>query len=270
MPSRIPTRYGLRPRPPARSRTSGVCGGSSRPIDAGARSPQPSGRLSDLILRITSDSLRDRRHEDRRRLQLTLAASVALHATLLLGWKPAPKLWKPADTAVLTVLLRGPAPVPASQAAAKQEQTSAVLSQEAPAPAVFSVPVQAPQQRAVVPTAAPAQPALAPAAPAPVALQPTPGRVSNTVPVPVGVTVVLVVGEEGRVEQIFWNQLPALTNEQLRRVEALIRQKTYRPSQTVNEVVDVRGLLMLAPAHPAEDPNLAPAASGGQLLPERE
>lgn len=206
----------------------------------------------------------DRGHQDKRRLRLALAVSVLLHAILLLAWKPAPKPWKPADSAVLTVLLRGPAPLPASQPGTQQEQASVVLTQDSPAPAAFSVPPQAPPlQGAIVPPAAHPQPAPAAATPAPVALQPTPGRVSNSAPAAVGVTVLLVVGEEGRVEQIYWNQLPALTDEQLRRVEALMRQKTYRPSQTINEVVDVRSLLNLSPAPPADDPGAAPAAGGG-------
>lgn len=41
-----------------------------------------------------------------------------------------------------------------------------------------------------------------------------------------------------------------------------MRQKTYRPSQTINEVVDVRSLLKLPPARPAEDVGPAPAATG--------
>ncbi len=42
-----------------------------------------------------------------------------------------------------------------------------------------------------------------------------------------------------------------------------MRQKTYRPSQTINEVVDVRSLLKVSPARPADDLGAAPAAGGG-------
>jgi hypothetical protein len=209
-----------------------------------------------------SDRLSDRRHQDKRRLRLALAVSVLLHAILLLAWQPAPKPWKPVDSAVLTVLLRGVPPVPASDPGTQQENTSVVLTQDGPAPAAFLVPPQAPLQGVIVPPAADPQPAPA-ATPAPVALQPTPGRVSTSAPAAVGVTVLLVVDAEGRVGQIYWDQLPALTDEQLRRVEAGIRQKTYRPSQTINEVVDVRSLLNLSPAPPADDPGAAPAAGGG-------
>jgi hypothetical protein len=72
-----------------------------------------------------------------------------------------------------------------------------------------------------------------------------PGRPLNQPPKALGVPVTLVVGLDGRVEQIFWDQLPALTNDQFRRLEALIREKSYAAGQTINELVDVRSLLNL-------------------------
>lgn len=201
------------------------------------------------------------KHDDEKRLYVTLGFSLLLHAVLLLAWKlPAP-LWKAADQAVLTVVLRGAAPLAPSAPAAVEKKTELpVLVRKEPAPAVFSVPPKPAAQGAVAPPVTRPQSASA-ASPARVAPVPTPGRLSNSRPAPVGVTVMLVIGGDGRVQQIYWNTLPALTDEQLRRVEAAIREKTYAPGQTINEIFDVRGFLKLAPARTEEGlvPALPPA-----------
>ena len=191
------------------------------------------------------------KQDDEKRFQLTLGLSVLLHAVLLLAWKLPPQVWKVADNAVLTVVLRAASPMAQSSQAVEKKQDIAILVQKDPAPAAFSVPPKTVVQGAVVPPATRPQPSL-PATPARVAIQPAPGQPSSAPPAPVGVTVLLVVGTEGRVEQIFWNQLPALTDEQLRRVEAVIRDRTYRPRQTLSEVVDVRNILKL-PQPPASE-----------------
>ncbi|MDP2826183.1 MAG: hypothetical protein Q8O52_26285 [Sulfuritalea sp.] len=193
------------------------------------------------------------KHDDERRLHLTLGLSVLLHAILLLAWKLPPTVWKVADHAVLTVVLRGAAPLAQSSPPATEKKPDiAVLVRKEPAPAAFSVPPKPAAVAAVAPPAAPPQPA-ASAAKARVAEQPTPGRASNAPPAAVGVSVILVIGGDGRVNQIFWDRLPALTDEQLRRVEAAIRAKTYAGSQTISEIFDVRGFLRLPPARTEEN-----------------
>lgn len=194
------------------------------------------------------------KHDDEKRLQFALGLSVLLHAVLLLAWKLPPQVWKAADHAVLTVVLRGAAPLaPSTPPAAEQVHELAVLVQKDPATAAFSVPPKpAAPAAAVVPATRP-QPALA-ASQARLSTQPTPGRLSNSIPSVVGVTVTLVIGPDGHVRQMFWDKLPALTDEQFRRVEAAIREKTYAAGQTINEVVDVRGLLKLPPARLEEIP----------------
>jgi hypothetical protein len=65
-----------------------------------------------------------------------------------------------------------------------------------------------------------------------------------------GNTALIAIGADGRITDIVWNRLPALTNEQFLRLEAILRTNTYPESmvgQIVTEVVDVRGLLGLAP-----------------------
>jgi hypothetical protein len=58
----------------------------------------------------------------------------------------------------------------------------------------------------------------------------------------------MVIGEGGRIQQILWRKLPALTKEQFERLEDILRTTTYAESMagsTVTEIVDVRGLLGL-------------------------
>ncbi len=66
-----------------------------------------------------------------------------------------------------------------------------------------------------------------------------------------GFPVTFLVGPDGRVGEILWNQLPALTDQQLSMLEAIVRQRYYPPGlpgvrvRTVVEQLDVRGLLGL-------------------------
>ena len=61
-----------------------------------------------------------------------------------------------------------------------------------------------------------------------------------------GVTVTIVIGESGKVAQIFWNKLPALTDNQLQQVEESIRARSYLgsiPGAILNENIDVLSLI---------------------------
>lgn len=193
------------------------------------------------------------KHDDESRLYLTLGFSVLMHAALLLAWKMPAPVWKAADHAVLTVVLRGAAPLAQSSPTTGEKADVAVLTRKEPAPAAFSMPPRPAASASTAPPVAPARPA-APPSRARAAMQPTPGHPANRNPAAVGVNVLLVVGGDGRVQQILWDQLPALTDEQLRRVEAVIRRKTYAAGQTLNEIVDVRSILQLPPARSEESP----------------
>jgi hypothetical protein len=92
-----------------------------------------------------------------------------------------------------------------------------------------------------------------------IAAQPALGRTSNAQPAAIGVSVLLVIGSDGQVDRIFWDKLPALTDEQLRRVEAAIRAKSYIAGQTITEIFDVRGFLRL-PREYSEDTAILPPA----------
>jgi hypothetical protein len=201
------------------------------------------------------------KHEDEKRFQRSLGLSVLLHAMLLLAWKLPPPVWKAADHAVLTVILRGVAPMAHSaDAASEKKPDQSLLVKKEPAPVAIPLPatVTATMQ---VPSPVPAvrPPAALPGSPGRLAPKAAPGRLSAAAPAPVGVPVLLVIGSDGRANQIYWNTLPALTDEQLRRVEAAIRLKTYAPGQTVQEVFDVRGFFGLPPARTEQ--SLTPPAT---------
>lgn len=194
------------------------------------------------------------KHDDERRFHLTLGLSVLLHALLLLAWKLPPQVWKAADHAVLTVVLRGAAPLAQSSPELAQPKPEvSVLVQKDPGPAAFSVPPRPVVQGAAARPEVRPQPVLS-ASQGRLAAQPTQGRPSNSAVAAVGVTVMLVIGGDGRVQQIFWDKLPALNDEQMRRLEAAIREKTYAAGQTRNEIVDVRSILKLPPARSEDSP----------------
>ena len=208
------------------------------------------------------------KHEDERRFGLTLGLSVAFHVLLLLVWKlPAPA-WKAADAAVLTVVLRGAATaMPKIEAIPEPQRAPSVLTHKESAPAAFSVPSRPPPP-APVPRVR-TRPADASAGEVGrKGDKSAPGRIANAPPGAVGVPVKLVTDDTGRANQIYWHNLPALTDEQLRRVEAAIRARRYAPGQIINDVFDVREFLKLPPARrddalvPHQDPGPVPVAPG--------
>ncbi len=198
------------------------------------------------------------KHDDTRRLQSTLGISIMLHAAVLLAWKLPPELRKASEHRVLTVVLRGATMAEsASEKFLAQDREAKVLARKDADPAIFSVP-----PKPVVPTPVTTfknQPQMAPSGrQGQFATQANPGRVTNSRLAPVGVAVLLVIGVDGHVSQIFWDKLPALTNEQFRRVEAAILAKTYAPGQTVSEVFDVREFLKLPPVPTSDSEMVVP------------
>lgn len=188
--------------------------------------------------------------EDSRRLRFTLGLSIMLHAVVLLAWKLPPQVWRVADHPVLTVGLRTSAPgAAAGTRLAGQSRETAALAYDASVAAVVRNPARS---VAPAPVLEPARTAVQPGDPVRQAARVMPGPAMNSSSAPAGVVVLLVIGDDGRPQQIYWDKLPALTNEQLMRVEAAMREKTYRAGRTIQEVVDVRGLLRLPPERPAD------------------
>ncbi len=196
--------------------------------------------------------------DDKWRLQLTLAISITLHAVLLFAWKLPSELRKVTEHQILTVILRGATAVDSGAKPLAQEREVTILVRKSVQSPSFSVPSKPEVRTPAAVVSNRPQPA-APGRQGQLADQSSPGRASNSSPAPVGVAVLLVIGSDGRVTQIFWNKLPALTNEQFHRVEAAIQAKSYAPGQTVSEVFDVREFLKLPPV-PVGESEMATAS----------
>lgn len=203
------------------------------------------------------------KHEDERRFKVTLVVSAVLHALILLTWKIPPQMRNAVDSTVLTVVLRGTsssATVSVTQRDQEKrpDDEPPVLGLKAPEPVVL------PSQRYATSMAPIATKSGTTGDAGRLAKQATPGAVVNVPPRPAGVTVMLVIGGDGRVNEIYWSTLPALTDEQLRRVERAIRGRAYMPGQTVTEVFDVREFLKLPPVR-VEDPAPQAEATVGAM-----
>lgn len=191
------------------------------------------------------------RQDQEHRLVLALVFSVLGHFVLIVTWKLPPTYWQQRGQTPLSVSFRpglppASAPGQAMVEARKTSTPTAVVASSKPAehvmpaaPATAGRPqTETPSRvRSDVPPVKP-QP-LAPGAPAV-------GSSTPLAPQPLAVSVVLTLGESGQVQQIIWNQLPALTNEQLRRVEAAIRNRGYgrgSGNRVIEESLDIRPFL---------------------------
>lgn len=209
---------------------------------------------------------------DQRRFAWTLGLSIALHVLVLASGKGLPRAPAGSGYPVLTVGFQSSAPPPSPGAVAARRgvepapptsvtraSTKAELPARDPAPDKVRPPERAPAGTAL--QAAPATPHQGPLA---TALPAAPGRDAHAEAAAGGVTARMVIGEGGRVRQILWRKLPALTREQFEQLEDLLRATTYAESMagsTVTEIVDVRGLLGLPPVRgttlDADAPNRA-------------
>ena len=161
-----------------------------------------------------------------------LLLSAVLHGAVLFAWKMP---WKaPAKghgKGAVTVTLKGPTAPPRELPDSRVEPVVEARPTR-PAPTVLA-------QRAV-PT--PAVKTATPAAVRPPISAGSPlGAVGNTSVTSRGlgrVTVILVVDPSGRVGEIHWNELPAMTNESLLRLEARLRQRVYPPALATHPVVE--------------------------------
>lgn len=188
--------------------------------------------------------------EDSRRLRFTLGLSILLHVVVLLAWRLPPQVWRVADHPVLTVRLRtSEAGAAVSSQSTGQSQKITVLAHDKGVAAVVGNPTLS---VAPAPVVSAPRTFVEPGDPVQPSVRAAPGRAMNLSLTPAGVVVLMVIGDDGRPQQIYWDKLPALTNEQLMRVEAAMREKIYRGGRTIQEVVDVRGLLRLPLERPAD------------------
>ena len=185
------------------------------------------------------------KHDDEKRLQLALGLSVVFHALLLLAWKLPPPVWRAADQAVLTVVLRVALPRASSPPAAVEKSPAiTMLVQKEPAPRVSSVP---PAESVVQPVGVAVAETPGPESKASSRLvwPSSRGRAgrSSRPPSPVGVTVTLVVARRWAGANGFSRTgCPHLTDERLRRIEAAISPTRAMPrGRQSTELFDVRG-----------------------------
>lgn len=183
-----------------------------------------------------------------------LILSALLHGALLTLWKAAPRDWGGGGSPVLSVTFKtvvAPESHPAlltPEARANRDAQGALLLRPEAGPQV--VPASSAHPAADLTHsagAAKSSTATTLASQSPVQKgTPSPGSNEPDSTKSSGVRVLLTIGEQGRVNQIIWNQLPALTDEQLRRLETSIRTRTYAESmsgQSIDDMIDVRAFL---------------------------
>jgi len=193
------------------------------------------------------------RLRDHGRLHLALAVSVVLHliaGNLLAGLRF--DNWPQGDSALYVSFRPVPAVAPETQR--KQPlrdelavEQIAILITRPPAPlrptvAASSRAARVRDELQIVPAAAVP------------GLQPDPGPMAEPLVEQVGkpgvVKVVLLINERYHAEQIFWDKLPAINDQQLRRLEAHLRSRVYqgRSGQAIAESLDVVAFLRSAAA----------------------
>ena len=187
--------------------------------------------------------------EEDKRLLLMVGLSLLLHASVLWLWK-SPRSNGSITISALTVLLP------------QRTDSSPTIP---PPPPLVTKPVVVAPILIPLPTVAsklgPALPSAPVSAPTPASL-PAQDRASVANQ---GVQVVLRLSAAGEVVQIFWNRLPALNDEQFRRLESSVRARHYGAhlsDRSITEVIDVRALLSL-PAVQSDGLNsVSPAPTG--------
>ncbi|MBL0075067.1 MAG: hypothetical protein IPP41_03675 [Rhodocyclaceae bacterium] len=177
--------------------------------------------------------------EEDKRLLLMVGVSLLLHASVLWLWK-SPHSNGSITISALTVLLPQ-----------RTDSSPTIPPAPPPPPPPVTKPVVVAPILIPLPTVAPK---LAPALPSAPVSAPTPASLPAQDRASVanqGVQVVLRLSAAGEVVQIFWNRLPALNDEQFRRLESSVRARHYGAhlsDRSITEVIDVRALLSLPPA----------------------
>ena len=217
--------------------------------------------------------------EENQRLLITVGVSLFLHYATLALWK-SPVASGSVSTSAVTVFL---AARPNSQAASVAP--TEVLVPELSTPRLPPLPPVPPVTPAPTPVAEIVKP-LPPTPSLPQRMASTTSKVSSAAtgqasppPAPQaltaqhadGVTVVLRVNADGKVTQIFWNRLPAISVEQLDRLEHIVRTRQFVPhvtDRTVSEIIDVRALLRLPPAQSADSAPINSVPSAVHFQPD--
>ena len=191
------------------------------------------------------------------RLIRALVFSVVVHLALLLFWVPQHLQARQTGSSVLTVMLSKPADRPSGsiqQPVVSPQQGKAVEYLTSKAVTDLHVLVEPAnvdpaKQRAMSAEAVSKAPGGEQTATPQAAAS---GGEYRSARRPGEARVALEIGEDGRVGQILWYQLPAMTDEQLFRLEATIRERYKLQSESghfVRQTIDVRDFIGADLAH---------------------
>jgi hypothetical protein len=189
----------------------------------------------------------DEEVRSRRRFAVILAFSALLHLVVLFAIKLRPSVPSGSGYPVLTVMFQTMAPAPSASLRSRPPAETLVKPPPLPRPVA---PAPSPVRETRPEVKLPAQEAQIPSKANSGTNRPAPGRDARASAAVGGFSVLMSIGDGGLITQILWDRLPALTDEQLKRLESILRANTYPESMAgtmVTEVVDVRGLLGLSP-----------------------
>ena len=187
--------------------------------------------------------------DENRRLRAAFFISVLLHLGILWFWwhKPAPaqaishgSLEVSFLQAAQPVKISPPVPVVVPEA-------PPLLVTKTPKATEFAVtikPLDVPPTKPASPSVV--DPTAAPSDGEPLKASPAPGKLKRPVLRTGEASAVMVVDSSGRVGVIFWNRLPALTDEQMQIVETRIRQRRYEEDKrggALAEIINVFDIL---------------------------
>jgi len=190
-----------------------------------------------------------------RQIAMAVCLSLLLHGLVLFGWRHQPALRQAIADGTLVVSFRNQAPAQVEHPETRLSEPESSAS-ERPASVVLASPTST---AAVTPSAVPQRMSVATdlaaqkdeprlvAPPVPHvgegAVAATPTRKARR---PGEVAIIIIVDHDGRPGQIFWDRLPALTDEQFARLKHAVRSRVYGavlPGTRVDEVIDVSALL---------------------------
>jgi hypothetical protein len=194
--------------------------------------------------------------DENRRLRAAFFVSVLAHLGMLWQWSMSPVPSQPVSHGSLEVSFSKAAVASKLQAEAEPGvvQSQPVLVVKPPVESNFVATVK-PLPPRPTPVAAEPEKTVSQADATPQIEAPAPIKVRRPVLRSGEADVVMVVDAKGRVGVIYWNRLPALTDEQMQLVELRIRQRRFEEGKrggAVSEIINVFEILR-APAVSASD-----------------
>lgn len=197
-----------------------------------------------------------------RRFALAMCLSLLIHGLVMFGWRNQPLLRQAIADGTLIVSFRAQSPAEVPRAEMRQAEPESPRRDEAEKPVVLSAPSSAMR---VAPTANRQPSPVLASVPAQLdeprhAAPPAPRQGEGVVPAtpsrrarrPGEVAIIIIVDHDGRPGQIFWDRLPALTDEQFARLKLAVRSRVYGTAVAgtrLDEVINVFALLNASEPH---------------------